>query len=508
MCLAQSYLDVNFAQGGKFSYSNADYSEAVDLLPYNDTLLVLAYRAEVDNLSNYDSDVVLLKLTPDGNLITTFGDSGQIAFDFANMDFSSPAEMLLDGDKIIILGHGREFNKQGQSFYLTRFSLNGNLDTSFGDNGCINLDFYGISEVSYALAKNKKGELFVGGLSKDSSNINSPVVAKLNANYELDSTFGGTGKLIVEYLNGANALKNSERHLSEGLIRDILILDDGSILLAGGDDENNMIVKLLVDGSLDLGFNNSGYLSVDLDVNSVNRINRLQRLSDGDVIFGAVEHALGFPVERDFMVGRLNPQNGSYSMEKIDFLNQEDKIGDVFITTDESVIAVGNSMLESNAWQTNHISDFMTISVIDNTNNLENNKIFLIPYNTGFQCGLNTVVEQSNGRLVAAGFSETMTGRELAIIGLDRAKLVTAVSEKSLIDETESWHINLLDDSHIVIKGNFDNATIQLFDLQGRELAIHKNVKNGQLLPLNFKSDVFIVTATTPTSAYSTILKK
>src|SRR6185295_11252661 len=95
----------------------------------------------------------------------------------------------------------------------------------------------------------------------------------------LDSTFNGDGKVSVEFLPYPPAVCTSEA-----------IQTDGKILIAGRDSDNHFILmRFKTDGSTDLSFGNSGFVTMYFDSAYDNVISDIKIQPDGKIVIAGSE---------------------------------------------------------------------------------------------------------------------------------------------------------------------------------------------------------------------------
>jgi uncharacterized delta-60 repeat protein len=196
------------------------------------------------------------------DLDPTFGDNGVRRLNYGGVESGSAAVLQPDG-KVVIVGTGVE-----DTFAVTRLNRDGSLDTSFAGDGARPIFFDVPSGAAYAVALTPDGRIVVAGTS--GGNI---AVARLTPDGELDSSFDGDGKRVIDYggpYEGAYGMA---------------LQPDGKIVLAGVGYENQFAVTRLDsaggldgsfagDGAFGFGFEGGG-TSVALDVKIA---------ADGDVV--------------------------------------------------------------------------------------------------------------------------------------------------------------------------------------------------------------------------------
>lgn len=155
-----------------------------------------------------------------GKIDTVFGQDGFVSANPGDpFSGSARVDMSIQVDgKVVVLGRGDESN-----FALARYTVNGDLDTSFGNNGVVYSDFEGmVEEVAKEMVIQGDGKIVVAGLARDASNnAFLPVIARYNIDGTLDTSFGNFGQGIIR------------GELSDFYIQDIAVQGDGKLVTVG-----------------------------------------------------------------------------------------------------------------------------------------------------------------------------------------------------------------------------------------------------------------------------------
>ena len=70
---------------------------------------------------------------------SSFGENGKVTTDF-NSSYDGASSIALQGDKIIVAGCTGNYTRDND-FALARYTADGTLDSSFGENGRVTTDF-------------------------------------------------------------------------------------------------------------------------------------------------------------------------------------------------------------------------------------------------------------------------------------------------------------------------------------------------------------------------------
>ena len=241
----------------------------------------------------------------DGDLDTTFGADGFRLTGVSDANSNLPAGMAMQPDGKIVICNGEG---SPSDFYVARFTLDGDLDTTFSFDGKTTIDFDGNNDGCAGVAVQDDGKIVVAGTTTPLDNNADFAVARLNADGTLDlANFGnGTGKSVVAF-----DLGNSNGDYANSLA----LRPDGKIVVAGSaatltHGADFAILQLNTDGSRDTSFNLTGRVTVGFDfaASSTEDDNALDVAVDADGRVVAAGNALvGTTGNTDFAVIRLLP---------------------------------------------------------------------------------------------------------------------------------------------------------------------------------------------------------
>ncbi len=147
---------------------------------------------------------------------TSFGNSG---FGAINGELARDAAVLPNGQVIVTFWAGPDFG-------VSRLNANGTVDQTFGINGVVTIDVSGQADVPEAVVVQPDGKIVIAGIGYNGPQFDF-VMARLNADGTLDSTFGNGGKVLIDMGPG-----------SYNEIWDLALQADGRIL-AGGNLSNS-----------------------------------------------------------------------------------------------------------------------------------------------------------------------------------------------------------------------------------------------------------------------------
>lgn len=359
----------------------------------------------------------LVNMAQPGTLDNTFGNGGKVLTDFANGDALCYTSILQRDGKILAAGTlamrtpGTDDRFDG--FFIIRYSANGNIDSSFGENGYLVTNFdstlnrYG-SETIYSVAIQPDGKIVAAGYGYDSifphdeepaANFNVQL-ARYLPDGTLDSSFGNNGTTETDF----------------GLIERayaMILLPDGRIVVGGSAApapyqpqeriENFLLVRYLPDGRVDESFGNMGKVITDLNSNKHDVISSLALQEDGKIVAaGTSKGSIGtnkFALARYQADGGLDDAFGNNGTVITDFGPNDEEIHDMALQPDGKIVVAGivhglypNPNMGVARYNTNGTLDesFGTEGKVD------------IKFSEG-ESRAFSIALQSNGKILAAG---------------------------------------------------------------------------------------------------------
>src|SRR5206468_7906389 len=116
--------------------------------------------------------------------------NAKINFNYFNHTLIEARSIAIQGNKIIVAGYTTDINHYDH-FALSRYTGNGTLDASFGENGLVTTDFNFYAHAnSLAIQGNK---IIAAGYTYTSND--DIALARYTTDGSLDSSFGVNGKL-------------------------------------------------------------------------------------------------------------------------------------------------------------------------------------------------------------------------------------------------------------------------------------------------------------------------
>jgi uncharacterized delta-60 repeat protein len=180
------------------------------------------------------ADFILARYTANGDLDTTFGSGGKITTNFGspNASFSSDVArdvLVLNDNKILVVGSTDQSQSTGgQDFAIARYSADGLLDATFGQNGKLTINasssLFG-DDFAVKVIRDSSGKILVLGSAQNGSTDYDAALVRLNADGTLDGTFATNGVQLTDVGPGAAAETSLAVAISP---------QDSSVVIGGG----------------------------------------------------------------------------------------------------------------------------------------------------------------------------------------------------------------------------------------------------------------------------------
>jgi uncharacterized delta-60 repeat protein len=220
-------------------------------------------------------DFTVVRYNPNGSLDTTFNGTGKVMTPVSLFDFARSVAIQTDG-RIVVAGHVSDGTTL--FFGVVRYNSNGSLDTSFGGTGKVMTLVGNSGGEGKEVAIQADGKIVVVGnsLGRDGDSTTSDFgIVRYNTDGSLDTSFGGTGKIIIPVGNYYDYATSAA------------IQADGKIVAAGrgsynGTNPNIAVVRLNPNGALDTTFGGTGKVTTQIAGNEVAQAVAIQ--PDGKIV--------------------------------------------------------------------------------------------------------------------------------------------------------------------------------------------------------------------------------
>lgn len=178
--------------------------------------------------------------------------------------------------KILSTGTGTLTSNSAMNYIVSRYLLNGDLDTTFGIGGIVTGGFDSVINTGKKMLLQPDGKILVGGYTA-ANPIALTGVTRLNSDGSYDTSFHSTGTALFDLTP------------DDDMLMDMLLQPDGKIILGGYSSSGNgfagsFIIRLMPDGNLDTLFNGTGILLNNAYLTDYDQTVSLALQQDGKII--------------------------------------------------------------------------------------------------------------------------------------------------------------------------------------------------------------------------------
>jgi uncharacterized delta-60 repeat protein len=292
--LADGSLDANFGKGGKVVVSlSKDSDVAHAVLIQKDGKIVAAGQSSRGS-SSTGLDFALVRLEPDGTLDETFGDGGSVVTPVADGSTSDVVYALasqeIEGEERLVAAGGEG------DFALARYTPDGTLDASFGNEGTLRGVLGSVIGSARSLEVTARGELLAAG-----HHGHDFALARVTDSGAVDTTFGEDGVVITPI---------SAENWDEA--RGLAIESGGKIVIGGwayaggGSSGDFALARYSADGELDVSFGNDGIVLTEVAPATKNDVASAVLLQADDRV----------PTVRVLLAGSANGSNHDFAVTR------------------------------------------------------------------------------------------------------------------------------------------------------------------------------------------------
>ena len=139
-----------------------------------------------------------------GELDPSFGAGGTVVTDFPDSYSGARAVAVRPGGGIVAAGFAHGNDSIVSDFALAQYKASGALDPGFGSGGRVRTDFGGRYDDALAVAVQPNGKIVVAGTSSDSSGSDM-AVARYTSDGRPDPSFDGDGLALVDFGHESSA---------------------------------------------------------------------------------------------------------------------------------------------------------------------------------------------------------------------------------------------------------------------------------------------------------------
>jgi uncharacterized delta-60 repeat protein len=311
-----------------------------------------------------------------GTLDTSFGKAGKVITENSNGKLSAAA-ILPDG-RIVTVGSIVD------SLAIICYLANGNIDSSFGENGFLKLSYEtsGYWGEAKALIIQPDGKILFGGYWGTVAATNL-ILVRLNSNGTLDNSFGSSGIVKANYNNAA--------------ITSIALQNDKKIVVGATMGLYMYVLRFLPDGIIDASFGNSGITPSFFAGNAEGLYVTVQ--TDGKII-GTHTNYGDIGLVRYKTEGTFDSTFGVNGRSIVDMSGVDDRAYSILLQPDQKIIVAGG--FNYDFYNTNFgVARFKTDGTLDSS--FGSSGITSVDFSGSVDVAFAAAL-QPGGKIIAGGF--------------------------------------------------------------------------------------------------------
>ena len=387
-------LDVGFGGSGKVTTPIGSALDQITSIALQaDGKIVVA--GDTYNGSNYDFG--LARYNNDGTLDSSFGTGGIVTTAFGS-SHDDPAAIVIQPDgRIVVAGYTSDGSHY--RFALVRYNSDGTLDSSFGTNGKVTGAAIATDDYVHAAALQPDGKIIVGGTVWNGSQYNF-AVARYNPNGTLDAGFGSGGVVTNDVT-------------SDETFRALLIQADGKIVGVGYSTGDFALFRYNSNGSLDTSFGTGGKVITSFSSGSDLAYSAALQ-PDGRILaagFGTIGSNNDFALARYNTDGSLDSAFGTAGKVTTPIGGAADVAYSMAFQADGKIVLAGTSSNGSN--NDFAVARYNSNGSLDPSFNGTGKATTAIG---GADDVAYAVAIQSDGKIVAAGYSNNGSNDDFALV--------------------------------------------------------------------------------------------
>ena len=346
-------------------------------------------------------DFALARYTPTGAVDPTFGTGGLVTTDFFGFTDHAQAGLVVQPDgKLVAGGSAFTFTTGGNyDFALARYNPDGTLDPSFGSGGKVTSDLLGFDDQAFALARQPDGKLVAAGEAGADF-----ALARYNPDGTLDPSFGSGGVVTTDFAGSTDRVEA------------LALQPDGKVVAGGqafsGAGLDFAVARYNPDGTLDASFGSGGKVTTDLAGGDDAGFFSIAVLAGGKLAAlgsGATGTGQDFTLARYQPNGTLDATFGSGGVVTTDFAGGDDIGIGLVVQPSGKLVAGGYDWI--GAVRDFALARFKPNGTLDATFGRRGK----VTTDFGGDDAATTLASQPDGKLIAAGLSNTGTGYDWAL---------------------------------------------------------------------------------------------
>ncbi len=402
---------------GSFGTAGKAYTSFGFLGAYGTAVAIQAdQKIVVAGTYGSNTDWVVTRYLPSGQLDPTFGVSGVQIFNFG-FSYEECFAVAVQPDGKLLLGG------QGNGDYaLLRLLPNGQPDATFNSTGRVSFSFgAGNGSTINRILVQPDGKIVATGFAYSGTSFDF-AAARFLPSGAVDAAFGTAGKALIAMGPGRD----------QG--RDALLQPDGKVVIVGEsfDNQGNTrfgICRLTASGTLDTSFGTGGKTVSTRTANADNKLTCVARQPDGKLVAGG--HVVGdFALVRYTASGAIDNTFGTAGYTVTDFGNFQDHAYALGLQPNGKILLAGSGYtVGMNGLVHFAVARYTTTGALDASFGAAGK---LVATMGAYRSEIQDMAFQADGKPVFVGGSEDIQGNptDFALMRL------TSASVTGLSDET------------------------------------------------------------------------
>lgn len=341
--------------------------------------IIVAGTSIINNIDN----LIIARYNTNGTLDTTFGTNGITTTAIGSFAYGYSCS-IESGQAVVT---GQSFNTHND-VTLARYTTSGTLDSTFGTSGIVTTSIGDGGAACASIIQPADQNIVIAG-SAVINGIGNGFAARYTTTGALDTTFGSSG--LVDISDGSATQAFS-----------VTLQSDNKILIAGvtlvSAINQFFLVRLNTNGSFDTSFGTNGIVSVQVPGSSDDKALAVGLQSSGKIIVTGISNINNIPsisLARFTTSGAIDTTFGNNGFV-ITQLGLQSKARALVIQSNDSIVVAGD--VDNQFCVVRYTSN----GTLDNTFGIGGSVLTTI----GDVSQINSIVEQSDGKIVATGTSD------------------------------------------------------------------------------------------------------
>jgi uncharacterized delta-60 repeat protein len=324
-------LDRSFADGGIATLDSGAYSSHPSSVAAGPSSVALGAAGGIyvagSSCSDFEHcDFAVSRLKPDGELDPSFGDGGTARIAFPNQNSWAGAIAKAPQGRLVVGGTSC-FVASSCEFAIARLLRDGELDTSFGNDGKVTGSFGGCYYGLGGMALGQSGGIVVGGSCKP----RIAVLARFDADGSPSQSFGHGGMV--------------RRHVFINNVDGLALASHNRIVVAGPTRKAFGVLRFGRNGTYDLSFGDHGKAKAKFRNAEHRRVNAAAIDSRGRIVVAGTVQDEGFRSAFAFarfkQGGRVDRRFGNHGTVEVGRRKGLGSAASVAIDRRDRVVAAG-----------------------------------------------------------------------------------------------------------------------------------------------------------------------